>query len=404
MSRYTIPSPHADLTSTGLTSMLTPDERAHSERLLRLVQAEIDRAGGWLDFQNFMNLALYAPGLGYYSAGTHKLGVGGDFTTAPEISSLFSRCLARQCAQVLEHLPGGSVLELGAGSGVMALDMLREFERMGCLPQRYHILEVSADLRARQQALIREQLPQQVDRVQWLDALPDNFVGVIVANEVLDALPVQRFCIQQDAVHALGVIGTAQGLAWATQPASESLRSVVNVLHQATGVALPEGYCSEINLQLPQWIASLAMAMQRGVLLFIDYGYPQSQYYSVERTHGTLSCFFRQRLHDNPFINLGLQDITAWVDFTALAEAGLAAGLELKGFATQAHFLFGCGLDRLLAGVSEQGEAVRWQLSQQIQKLTLPGEMGESFKAMAFAKDCDLELNGFTFRDLRDRL
>jgi SAM-dependent MidA family methyltransferase len=167
---------------------------------------------------------------------------------------------------------------------------------------------------------------------------------------------------------------------------------------------LPDGYCSEVNLQLPAWMQALSESMRSGVMLFIDYGWPQRQYYSAERMRGTLSCFFRQRMHDNPLINVGLQDLTAWVDFTALAEAGLNAGLELRGFATQAHFLFGAGLQELLADLSERSDAERWQLSQQVQKLTLPGEMGESFKAMAFAKQCDIELNGFGFRDLRDRL
>lgn len=399
MSPYTIPSRHQDL-----TGQLTSDERAHSQRLLALIHAEIARAGGWLDFQSFMNLALYAPGLGYYSAGTHKLGAGGDFTTAPEISPLFSRCLAHQCAQVLRHLHHGSVLELGAGSGAMALEMLREFERIGCLPDCYYILEVSADLRARQQQLLRQHLPQHAARVHWLENWPQEFVGVIVANEVLDAMPVQRFCIDQGMTVAMGVSSSEQGLIWQRQPADATLLQAVQAIEGSINVRFPEGYCSEVNLQLPTWIKSLAAALQQGVLLFIDYGLPQRQYYSAERQQGTFACFFRQRMHDNPLINVGLQDLTAWVDFTALAEAGLAADLELKGFATQAHFLFGCGLERLLADMSEQDDAVRWALSQQVQKLTLPGEMGESFKAMAFAKNFDIELTGFAFRDLRDRL
>lgn len=399
MLQHTLTSRREDL-----MARLTLEERAHSERLLALIRAEIENAGGWLDFQSFMNLALYAPGLGYYSAGTHKLGAGGDFTTAPEISPLFSRCIARQCAEALQQSGQGSVLELGAGSGVMALEMLREFERLQCLPERYCILEVSADLRARQQALLQQQLPQHMTRVQWLDALPCEFAGVIVANEVLDALPVQRFRIQHGVPQILGVMNAGQGLAWQTRAANAELLAAVRAIESNLNVRLPEGYCSEVNLQLPAWIKSLAEALQRGVMLFIDYGWPQSQYYSVERRQGTLSCFFRQRMHDDPLLNVGLQDITVWVDFTALAEAGLAAGLELKGFATQAHFLLGAGLDRLLVDLSGQDDARRWQLSQQVQKLTLPGEMGESFKAMAFAKNCELELSGFGFRDLRDRL
>jgi SAM-dependent MidA family methyltransferase len=399
MPQHTIPSRRTDL-----AAQLSPDERAHSERLMTLIHAEIAHAGGWLDFESFMKLALYAPGLGYYSAGTHKLGEGGDFTTAPEISPLFSRCLTRQCVQVLQHLGTGSVLELGAGSGVMALEMLREFERMNCLPETYCILEVSGDLRARQQALLQERLPHLIERVRWLHALPGNFVGVVVANEVLDALPVRRFAIQNGAIRAMGVSHDDGLLVWQTRPASDALSVAVQAIQHELQNHWPDGYCSEVNLLLPDWIRALSDILQRGVMLFVDYGLPRLQYYSAERTQGTLSCFFRQRMHDGPLINVGLQDITAWVDFTAVAEAGVTNGLELKGFATQAHFLFGCGLDRLLADMSEQSDEARWRLSQQVQKLTLPGEMGESFKAMAFAKDCDIELSGFAFRDLRDRL
>ena len=399
MLRHTLTSHHADL-----TAQLTPQERAHSERLLATIRREIELAGGWLDFQSFMALALYAPGLGYYSAGAHKLGIGGDFTTAPEISPLFGRCVARQCAQALRSLGQGGILELGAGTGAMALQILLELERMECLPEHYYLLEVSADLRARQQTLLQSRLPQYSERVRWLDELPTDFVGVMVANEVLDALPVQRFCIERGVVQGLGVAGSEAGLVWRTATASAQLTSAVQEIQAQLPNAFPEGYCSEINLQLPAWMQSLSDALRAGTLLFIDYGWPRSQYYSPERLQGTLSCFFRQRMHDNPLINVGLQDITAWVDFTAVAEAGLNAGLELKGFATQAHFLLGAGLHEMLADMSEQDDATRWQVSQQVQKLTLPGEMGESFKAMAFAKNCDVELSGFAFRDLRDRL
>jgi SAM-dependent MidA family methyltransferase len=407
MLQHTLASRHENLLAQ-LTAQLSAAERAHSERLLQLIRAEIDAAGGWLDFHSFMALALYAPGLGYYSAGAHKLGAGGDFTTAPEISPLFSRCVAHQCAQVLQHLghdPScGSVLELGAGSGVMAVDMLREFERLQCLPERYYILEVSADLRARQQALLQRELPQLMQRIAWLDVLPRDFVGVMVANEVLDALPVQRFCIHAGHVQAMGVTDTAAGLSWQSRPASAQLQQAVRAIEAEWQLTLPEGYCSEVNLQLSAWINSLADSLKQGVLLCIDYGYPQQQYYDLGRTQGTLSCFFRQHLHTEPLLNVGLQDITAWVDFTAVATAGIAAQLELGGYTTQAHFLLGCGLDHLLGDLAEQPDALRWQLSQQVQRLTMPNEMGENFKAMAFHKACDIELRGFALRDLRDRL
>lgn len=384
--------------------VLSDTEQAHSRRLLDVIANAIAAAGGWLDFARFMELALYAPGLGYYSAGAHKLGAGGDFTTAPEISPLFSRCVARQCSEVLAQIPNGSVLELGAGSGVMALEMLREFERCDALPARYAILEVSADLRARQQQLLQQHAPHLMSRIEWLEALPVSFRGVMVANEVLDALPVQRFVMRAGVPRVLGVSQSLQGLVWQERDADESLRRAVAALQRELDEPLPDGYCSEINPGLETWLQALAGALQQGALMFIDYGHPRREYYRTDRTQGTLSCYFRQRQHDNPLVNVGLQDITAWVDFTAVAEAGLAAGLELKGFATQAHFLFGCGLQQVLGELTEQDDAQRWRLSQQVQKLTLPGEMGESFKAMAFTREMDVPLSGFAFRDLRDRL
>lgn len=384
-------------------ALFSADEREHSARVHAHIAAQIAQAGGWLDFARFMELALYAPGLGYYSAGAHKLGAGGDFTTAPEISPLFSRCVALQMAQILRET-GGSVLELGAGSGVMAADILLELERQNCLPERYCILEISADLRDRQQALLRDKASHLFGRVHWLDTLPKDFVGAIVANEVLDALPVSRFVMRHGEPQALGVAIQNENFVWQARPVSADLENAVQVIEHEIGHRLPEGYSSEVNLQLGGWLRALSESLQCGHMLFIDYGYPRAQYYSADRRQGTLSCFCKQRMHDDPLINVGVQDITSWVDFTALAETGLAAGLELKGFATQAHFLIGSGLQQLTSNFSELADAERWSLSHQIQKLTLPGEMGESFKAMAFAKDCDIELSGFAFRDLRDRL
>jgi SAM-dependent MidA family methyltransferase len=395
------------MTRTALHTLpsLTAAERAHSERLNSMIRDALQRAGGWLNFERFMELALYAPGLGYYSAGAHKLGAGGDFTTAPEISPFFSRCLANQCAAVLSELRTGDILELGAGSGVMAADMLLQLQALDALPERYCILEVSADLRARQRLLLQARVPHLFHKLHWLDELPIDFVGIMVANEVLDALPVQRFRIAQGLVQALGVAGDDQHFYWQAQPADEQLKQVVQGISANTGQRFAEGYCSEVNLRLTPWIHSLATCLQRGALLFIDYGLPQAQYYNAERAQGTLACFFQHRMHDNPFTHIGLQDITAWVDFTAVAEAGLQAGLELRGFATQAHFLLGAGLDRLASESADSlTDTQRWQRSQQIQKLTLPTEMGESFKVMAFGKKCDAQLSGFAFRDLRDRL
>jgi SAM-dependent MidA family methyltransferase len=383
---------------------LTPEEAAHSERLAERVREEIARAGGWISFARFMAMALYEPGFGYYSAGARKLGAAGDFVTAPEVAPVFSRCLAVQCAEILHGLGGGEVLELGAGSGVMAAAMLAELDRRDALPARYRILDVSADLRERQRATLAQAVPQWLDRVEWLDRLPERFSGVIVANEVLDAMPVERFALRGDAINALGVTWHFGRFEWSEARAPAPLREAVNGLRQQAGDAWPEGYVSEINLGLGPWLASLGQALERGVMLFVDYGLPRREYYAAERSDGTLLCHFRHRFHGDPFARLGLQDITAWVDFTAVAEAGEAAGLALAGYATQAHFLIGNGVGEFVANVADLDVVQRVNVSRQAMVLTLPGEMGERFKAIALAKGYDSPLRGFAVRDLRHTL
>jgi SAM-dependent MidA family methyltransferase len=379
---------------------LTPDEAAHSRRLANRIWEEIDGRSGWLSFERFMEMALYEPGLGYYSAGASKLGAGGDFVTAPEVSSLFSRCLATQCGEILQHVSGGAILEFGAGSGVMAADLLNELAVKGSLPQRYLILEVSADLRERQRALVQERAPAHAARVEWLDRLPEEFRGVVLANEVLDALPVQRFRIRGDQVNALGVTWQLGRLDWSEIHADAELEAAVRRIEANTGERLPDGYTSEINMRLTPWIAGVAAALREGVALFIDYGLPQRQYYRSERREGTLLCHFRHRFHDDPLMNVGVQDIGAWVDFTAVAEAASAAGLAVAGFSTQAHFLIGSGLEQLLAPAAGHELASRVQLARQAMLLTLPGEMGERFKVIGLSRGFEQPLRGFGVRDL----
>lgn len=379
---------------------LTPDEAAHSRRLVNRIWEEIDARNGWLSFERFMEMALYEPGLGYYSAGASKLGAGGDFVTAPEVSSLFSRCLATQCEEVLQQVSGGAILEFGAGSGVMAADLLNELAVKGSLPERYLILEVSADLRERQRALMQERAPAHAARVEWLDRLPEEFRGVVLANEVLDALPVQRFRIRGDQVNSLGVTWQLGRLDWSETHADPELEAAVRRIEANTGERLPDGYTSEINMRLTPWIAGVAAALREGVALFIDYGLPQRQYYRSERREGTLLCHFRHRFHDDPLINVGVQDIGAWVDFTAVAEAASAAGLAVAGFSTQAHFLIGNGLEQLLAPADGNELASRVQLARQAMLLTLPGEMGERFKVIGLSRGIEQPLRGFGVRDL----
>lgn len=383
----------------------SPEERAHSERLAARIRAEIAGAGGWIGFARFMSLALYEPGLGYYSAGARKLGPAGDFVTAPEVAPVFSRCVAAQCEQVLEALGDGDVLELGAGSGVMAADLLAELERRGRLPGRYRILDVSADLRERQRLTLERLVPHLVGRVEWLDRLPEEgFAGVVVANEVLDALPVERFAIRGGEVNSVGVAWHFDRFEVAETRADAALRAAVRRIEAALGREFADGYVSEVNTGLEAWLASVAACVQRGALLFVDYGLPRAEYYSVERAAGTLLCHFRHRFHDDPLLRLGLQDITAWVDFTAVAEAGLAAGLEVAGYTTQAHFLIGCGIGDFVADVGDLDVVGRVNLSRQVMLLTLPGEMGERFKVIAFTRGLDLGLRGFAVRDLRHTL
>jgi len=387
---------------------LTPDEAAHSERLAACVAAAIARAGGWISFAEFMRMALYEPGLGYYSAGARKFGAAGDFVTAPEVAPVFSRCLAVQCAEVLRELgPGASVLELGAGSGAMACDLLLELERREALPACYAILDVSADLRERQRETLAAAAPHLLDRVRWLDRLPQApFDGLVVANEVFDALVVERFVMRGQRVMALGVAHDAAGgrVRLDERPAEPRLEGAVRRLEAELGRALPDDYASEINLQLSDWLQSIAAGVRRGVLLFVDYGLPRREYYVAERSRGTLLCHFRHRFHDDALARVGLQDITAWVDFTAVAEAAQAAGLDVAGFTTQAHFLIGCGLEEFVAHVGDLDLVERVNLSRQAMVLTLPGEMGERFKVIALAKGYDAPLRGFGVRDLRHTL
>lgn len=385
-----------------------PVAREHSLRLADLIRAEALASGGALPFDRFMELALYAPGLGYYVAGARKFNRGGDFVTAPAISPLFGLCLARQCREVLAVLDGGDILELGAGAGELAADLLDGLKTAACLPGRYLILEPGPELRERQRDLLRARHPDVMDRIQWLDDLPLGFAGVLVANEVMDALPVHRFQVREEDEIA-EILVKPRGTGWeevGAEPPSRGLAEAVQALW-AQGLAQEPGYASEINLRLGPWIQALATSMTRGLMLLIDYGYDRADYYRPERGMGTLMCHYRHQAHGDPYVHLGLQDITAHVDFTAAANAGQAAGLAVAGFATQAHFLIALGLDDLLAermgGDSATAEEdLKWLLG--AKQLVLPSAMGERFRVLGLAKDLDQTWAGFSLRDLRGRL
>ncbi len=382
---------------------LSPDEQRHGEAVAALIRAELAAGGGWLSFERFMELALYAPGLGYYSAGSWKLGAGGDFVTAPEISELFGRCVAAQCAPVL-RATRGEVLELGAGSGSLAAAILTALDEAGALPERYAILEVSGDLAARQRARL-DALPAHLRaRVVWLERLPQTPLrGVILANEVADALPVRRFRLRGGALQELGVALTPAGtLQDAERAPDAALAEAWAAMFGARARSLPDGYTSEVSLRVGPWIATLAECLERGSVLLFDYGLPRSHYYHAQRVAGTLRCHFRQRAHDDPFVNLGVQDITAWVDFTRVAEAASLAGLEVSGFATQAAFLLALGLERAVAAAADAVSRAR--LAGEARRLVMSEEMGETFKVMALTRGYAAPLAGFTLQDLRRQL
>ncbi|MCP5415913.1 MAG: SAM-dependent methyltransferase [Chromatiaceae bacterium] len=382
----------------------SPESQRYSNLLLELLCERIVEAGGQLPFDRFMELALYAPGLGYYSAGTRKFGEQGDFITAPEISSLFARCLARQCHQVLLELGGGDLLEFGAGSGVLAADLLLELQALGSLPEHYYIIDLSADLRARQRALLQQRLPALLDRIIWLDDFPEqHFRGVVIANELLDAMPVHRFKLVQGCVLEQYVAIKEGRLSSGWGPASSSLRRGVEKLLE-TCYQLADGYESELNLRAASWLRALSERIAAGLLLLIDYGYNRSEYYHPQRDRGTLMCHYRHRAHPDALRYPGLQDITAHVDFTSLAEAGLDAGLEVCGYTTQAYFLMGCGLQQLLAESDPEDVRQHLQLMQEAKRLTLPTEMGERFKVLAMSRGLAAQPIGFSLRDLRGRL
>ena len=365
-----------------------PAVLAHSRALSRHIAAAIGEAGGWIDFARYMELALYAPGLGYYSAGAQKFGSAGDFVTAPELSPLFAQALARQATQVLAEC-GGDVLELGAGSGRLALELLRALQRGHALPERYLILELSADLRERQRALIEREAPELLPRTQWLEALPERFTGLALGNEVLDALPVHLVRHTDAGWQERGVARLGDGFVWQERPLHSG-----PLFDAASALALEGDYLTEINLAAPALICSLAERLERGALLFIDYGFPRAEYYHPQRGEGTLMCHYRHRAHADPFALPGLTDITAHVDFTAVAEAGVDVGLSLLGYTAQANFLIACGITDLLQGLSPSDPAYIRQAAA-LQKLMSPAEMGELFKVIALGRGLAAPLLGF---------
>ena len=385
------------------------DALAHSERLRQLMQEQIIAAGGAIPFSRFMELALYAPGLGYYSAGAHKFGIGGDFVTAPELGPLFAATVADAVAPVLQQLgPDALLVELGGGSGAFAEVALKRLLALDALPSRYALLEPSADLRERQRERLQKRLPPLLfELVEWLDGpIAQPWDGVLFANEVIDALPTPRFTLRDGEVFEEHVALDGEGrFVRRDRPADVLLSAAVRHAERGLEAPFADGYRSELLAQLPYWLQAVAGGLRSGAMLFVDYGYARAEYYQPQRCEGTLRAFRSHQIGDDPYAHPGLQDLTASVDFTALAEAGTGAGFDFAGYCSQASFLVGNGLMQRLAEAEERAkdETARLRLRQEAKQLTLPEAMGERFQAMGFSRDVEF---GFAFMagDLSHRL
>ncbi len=386
---------------------------AHSNKVKERIIAAIESAGGKISFEAYMNLALYAPGLGYYSAGLKKFGRLGDFITAPEISPLFSQCLAIQCRHIMQQSGLSTLLEVGAGSGIMAIDIMQELERQDSLPEQYLILELSADLRDRQQKAIKDKIPHLASRFHWLDQLPARpFNGIVIANELLDALPVHLLRLSgTQSFERFVALDKEQEFIWQDQsieePRLNTIADEVRDIHlsmQTLNDKPGQDYITEVNLLAMDWISSIADIMEQGAVLLVDYGYTAREYYHPQRFMGTLMCHYQHHRHDDPFYLPGMQDITAHINFSHIARSAEATGLTLCGFTTQAHFLMAGGLVELTRDLDPEDVVHFTETARQIKMLTLPEEMGELFKVILLAKGKPLSLPAFQFQDFSQRL
>lgn len=374
-----------------------------SNELADLMHSKI-RLEGPIPFSEYMEMALYEPGLGYYSAGLQKFGEGGDFVTAPQMGDVFARCMAQQIEQIGEQLGHYEIVEAGAGSGILAADLLRSLPA-DRVPARYRILERSAHLRQVQKETLLKHVPEWMDRIEWLDRPPeDAWSGILLANELLDALTVERFCIEDKVISRMHVASSDDGFKWQKQACPAVMQNQVEIVLASARLRPDNIYCSEINTHLPAWLDTVSASLQKGIVLLIDYGYPRREYYLPQRRDGTLICHYQQRAHDNPFQWPGLTDISASVDFTAVAEAADQCQLEVTGYTSQAMFLLACGLDQILAAGQSLKDKDRMLLTSQVRRLTLPGEMGERFQVMALSRGLAIDLRGFSLSDLCHRL
>ena len=371
----------------------TGDALTHTAACAAMLRDEIAKENGWLSFARFMDLALYSPGLGYYAAGARKFGAEGDFVTAPEISSLFGQCLAQSIAEVLRET-GGDVLELGPGSGKLGVDVLLALNELGTLPDKYYLLEVSADLRERQRQVLATLPSHLALHAVWLNELPQDFTGAVIANEVLDVVPVHLVTFSSGWSFERGVAVKDGAFAWQDVPAlpTELNGPVAHIQREYLNQAPPDSYLTEVAPAVGGLIRSLAQSIRHGALIFIDYGFRGAEFYHPSRVTGTLMCHYRHYAHTDPFRFPGLQDITAHVDFTAVADAGAAAGLQLLGYTTQANFLLASGLTDRLNRVDPSAASDYLRLTNQVHRLVSPAEMGEFFKVIGFGKGLKLPI------------
>ena len=404
------------LKNSEIQAFAEPDTQAkeRSRRLTECIKQACDQAGGCIPFSQFMNIALYEPGLGYYSGGLQKFGQKGDFITSPEVSALFGQCLANQLNELFYNFRQLSedrlfIIEFGAGSGVLALDILLQLEKLDALPEKYFILELSAELQHRQKQTIRSKAPQLYDRVEWLDHIPPDLPNaVVIANEVLDAMPVDCFRVSDNEgsaeIATLMVAVEDERLISQYRVVEGDIDERVKEIQQRSEIELADAYSSELNPAITGWLSAIEKALDRAVILLIDYGYNEAEYYHPDRVTGTLMCYSQHKAHSDYFWWPGLQDITAFVNFTDVAYGAVDLGMQVSGYTTQAAFLLGNGLSELHASQVTDDVQQQIKLSQQIKTLTLPSEMGERFKVMALTKNYDEPLSGFAMLDLRNRL
>ncbi len=400
--------PVPQVLSLGEPLPLGAEEAAHSAALAARIAGRAHDRGGWLPFSEFMAAALYEPELGYYMTDRPIFGAAGDFMTAPEMSPLFTRCLASGIVDLLAKTGEGDIVEFGAGSGKMAAELVAALARVETLPRRYRIVEPSPILASRQRRQLEGSpgIAGLIDCFEWLDGPPaEEWQGVAIANEVLDALPVDRFQISGRSCEAIGVVPVGTGFEWQAKPAETSLAQAVDALQQCLPVPMPDGFLSELRPGQGKWIRAVTERLTKGAVLLTDYGLPRRQYYHPSRDGGSLCGFRRHRRMADVLAMPGAQDLTAWVDYSALADSAQDCGLEVAGFATQAHWLMSVGIESQLAQLVEGlNERARVAERQAAATLLLPGEMGERFKVMALTRGIAGPFAGFGFRDLTSSL